>query len=109
MKSSLESRDGSLEQLKAEIEAASPYNDGWTRQHYAEKAEILKNENAEQEEDLKERLEAPKEDYVIQLGKGDVKHLQAFNDRNFAAIDHRVTFEIFARITKQILDIKVKV
>tara|TARA_B100001971_G_C17793729_1_gene335859 strand:- start:146 stop:475 length:330 start_codon:yes stop_codon:yes gene_type:complete len=109
MKSLLGSRDGSLEQLKAEIEAASPYNDGWTRQHYAEKAEILKNENAEQEVDLKERLEAPKEDYVIQLGKGDVKHLQAFNDRNFAGIDHRVTFEIFARITKQILDIKVKV
>jgi hypothetical protein len=58
---------------------------------------------------MKERLEAPKEDYVIQLGKGDVKHLQTFNDRNFAGIDHRVTFEIFARITKQILDIKVKV
>ena len=34
MKSLLGSKDGSLEQLKAEIEAASPYNDGWTRQHY---------------------------------------------------------------------------
>jgi len=100
--------DGSLEQLKAEIEAASPYNDGWTRQHYAEKAEILKNERVEQAIDLKERLKAPKEDYVIQLGKGDVKHLQAFNDRNFAGIDHQVTFEILARITKQIVDIKAK-
>ena len=58
---------------------------------------------------MKERLEAPKEDYVIQLGKGDVKHLQAFNDRNFAGIEHQVTFEILARITKQIVDIKAKV
>ena len=101
--------DGSLEQLKAEIEAASPYNDGWTRQHYAEKAEMLKNERVKQAMDLKERLKAPKEDYVIQLGKGDVKHLQAFNDRNFAGIEHQVTFEILARITKQIVDINAKV
>tara|TARA_Y100000034_G_scaffold6779_2_gene7508 strand:- start:942 stop:1253 length:312 start_codon:yes stop_codon:yes gene_type:complete len=101
--------DGSLEQLKAEIEAASPHNDGWTRQYYAKKAEMLKNERAEQAIDLKERLKAPKEDYVIQLGKGDVKHLQAFNDRNFAGIEHQVTFEILARITKQIVDINAKV
>jgi hypothetical protein len=101
--------DGSLEQLKAEIEAASPYNDGWTRQHYAEKAKSMKEQNVEYARDLRKRLDAEKQDYVIQLCEGDIEYLRSFKNGNYAATDYRPNCELFARITEQILDTKRKV
>ena len=103
------SKGGSLEQLKAEIEAASPYNDGWTRQHYAEEAKRIQEREAKYAENLEERRDAKKKDYIVQLSKEDIEHLRAakLSPRNI--VNDRITCELFARMTEQILDTENKV
>jgi len=102
------SKDGSLEQLKAEIEASSPYNDGWTRQHYAKEVKTIQEQNAKYAKNLKERHNAEKKDYIVQLGEEDVRYLRSIKARSYAGMNDRVTCELFARMTEQILDTESK-
>ena len=101
------SKGGSLEQLKAEIEATSPYNDGWTRQHYAEEAKRIQEQDAKYTEDLEERHNAKKKDYIVQLSKEDIEHLRVIVAS--AETNDRVLYELFFRMTEQILDTESKV
>jgi len=98
-----------LEQVKAEIEATSPYNDGWTQQHYAKEAKRIEEQEAKYAKNLKERRDAKKKDYIVQLSRGDIEHLRAakLSPRNI--VNDRVTCELFARMTEQILDTGIKV
>ena len=98
-----------LKQVKAEIEAASPYNDGWTRQHYAEVAKRLQERETKYAENLEERRDAKKKDYIVRLSRGDIEHLRAakLSPRNI--VNDRVTCELFSRMTEQILDTGIKV
>ena len=107
MKSLLGSRDGSLEQLKAEIEATSPYNDGWTRQHYAEETKRIQERDAKYTENLEERRDAKKKDYIVRLSRGDIEHLREIAAS--AEMNDRVLYELFFRMTEQILDTENKV
>ena len=101
------SKGGSLEQLKAEIEASSPYNDGWTRQHYAKEAKRIQEQNAKYTENLEERRDAKKKDYIVQLSKEDIEHLRVIAAS--AEMNDRVLYELFFRMTEQILDAESKV
>ena len=97
----------SLEQLKAEIEAASPYNDGWTRQHYAEEVKRIQEQEAKYAKNLKERRDAKKKDYIVRLSRGDIENLRAIEAS--AEMNDRVLYELFFRMTEQILDTESKV
>ena len=97
----------SLKQLKAEIEAASPYNDGWTRQHYAEEVKRIQEQEAKYVENLKERRDAKKKDYIVRLSRGDIEHLRVIAAS--AEMNDRVLYELFFRMTEQILDTENKV
>ena len=96
-----------LEQVKAEIEASSPHNDGWTRQHYAEVAKRLQEREAKYAENLEERRDAKKKDYIVRLSRGDIEHLRVIAAS--AEMNDRVLYELFFRITEQILDTENKV
>ena len=96
-----------LEQVKAEIEAASPHNDGWTRQHYAEVAKRLQEREAKYAENLEERRDAKKKDYIVRLSRGDIEHLRVIAAS--AEMNDRVLYELFFRMTEQILDTESKV
>ena len=96
-----------LKQVKAEIEAASPYNDGWTRQHYAKEAKRIEEQEAKYAKNLKERRDAKKKDYIVQLSKEDIENLRAIEAS--AEMNDRVLYELFFRMTEQILDTENKV
>ena len=96
-----------LEQVKAEIEASSPHNDGWTRQHYAEVAKRLQEREAKYAENLEERRDAKKKDYIVRLSRGDIEHLRVIAAS--AEMNDRVLYELFFRMTEQILDTENKV
>jgi len=96
-----------LKQVKAEIEAASPYNDGWTRQHYAEEAKRIEEQEAKYAKNLEERRDAKKKDYIVQLSKKDIENLRAIEAS--AEMNDRVLYELFFRMTEQILDTEIKV
>ena len=96
-----------LEQVKAEIEATSPYNDGWTQQHYAKEAKRIEEQEAKYAENLEERRDAKKKDYIVRLSRGDIEHLREIAAS--AEMNDRATCELFARMTEQILDTKIKV
>ena len=96
-----------LKQVKAEIEAASPYNDGWTQQHYAKEAKRIEEQEAKYAKNLEERRDAKKKDYIVQLSKEDIENLRAIEAS--AEMNDRVLYELFFRMTEQILDIENKV
>ena len=96
-----------LKQVKAEIEAASPYNDGWTRQHYAKEAKRIEEQEAKYAKNLKERRDAKKKDYIVRLSRGDIEHLRVIAAS--AEMNDRVLYELFFRMTEQILDTENKV
>ena len=96
-----------LKQVKAEIEAASPYNDGWTRQHYAKEAKRIEEQEAKYAKNLKERRDAKKKDYIVRLSRGDIEHLREIAAS--AEMNDRVLYELFFRMTEQILDTENKV
>ena len=96
-----------LKQVKAEIEAASPYNDGWTRQHYTKEAKRIEEQEAKYAKNLEERRDAKKKDYIVQLSKKDIENLRAIEAS--AEMNDRVLYELFFRMTEQILDTKIKV
>jgi protein-tyrosine-phosphatase len=96
-----------LEQVKAEIEAASPYNDGWTQQHYAEEAKRIEEQEAKYAKNLEERRDAKKKDYIVRLSRGDIENLRAIEAS--AEMNDRVLYELFFRMTEQILDTEIKV
>ena len=96
-----------LKQVKAEIEATSPYNDGWTQQHYAKEAKRIEEQEAKYAKNLKERRDAKKKDYIVQLSKEDIENLRAIEAS--AEMNDRVLYELFFRMTEQILDTEIKV
>ena len=96
-----------LKQVKAEIEAASPYNDGWTQQHYAKEAKRIEEQEAKYAKNLEERRDAKKKDYIVRLSRGDIENLRAIEAS--AEMNDRVLYELFFRMTEQILDTENKV
>ena len=96
-----------LKQVKAEIEATSPYNDGWTQQHYAKEVKRIEEQEAKYAKNLKERRDAKKKDYIVQLSKEDIENLRAIEAS--AEMNDRVLYELFFRMTEQILDTEIKV
>ena len=70
-------------------------------------AKRIQEREAKYAENLEERRDAKKKDYIVQLSKEDIEHLRVIAAS--AEMNDRVLYELFFRMTEQILDTESKV